>query len=134
MTSLFTEALAFASAYWVVPFILMLGSFSVTRLIVADSFPPIEKLRNWVYDRFPHDGYVTTKRPRRGEWVIISNAHYRVNIGHWFGELISCYWCAGWWVSLAVSACFVAWPLYTSVVLLPFALRGLVGIIGYKTS
>lgn len=108
--------------------ILAVGSFSITRLIGTDSFPPIEKLRTWFYEHFPHDGYSSMKRPKRGQWVAIGRG-YTVNVGTWLGELVSCPWCLGWWVSAVVWGSFVLWPTGTLFVCVPFALRAIVGLI-----
>lgn len=108
--------------------ILALGIYSLTRLITTDSFPPIEKLRNWFFDRFPHDGYSTKVRPTRGQWVTVGTT-YHVNIGVWQGELVSCPWCMGWWVSLLTCVGFVLSPTIALAVLTPFALRVIPGML-----
>jgi len=108
--------------------ILALGIYSITRLITTDSFPPIEKLRNWFFDRFPHDGYSTKVRPPRGQWVVVG-ATYHVNIGVWQGELVSCPWCMGWWVSLITCILFVLSPTIVLAALTPFALRVIPGML-----
>ena len=129
MIELFNTALALMSAHWVIPIVLMLGVFSITRLISVDTFPPIEKIRNWIFDRFPPDGHTSARRPTRGKWVLASNGIHHVTVGTWLGELISCMWCAGWWVSLATSMFFLYWPVATTMVLFPFALMVIPGII-----
>jgi Protein of unknown function (DUF1360) len=108
--------------------IFALAVYSITRLISVDSFPPIERARNWFYDRFPYDGYVTEKRPKRGTFVVVGR-NYHVNVGTWAGELISCPWCLGWWVSLGMSLSFLFWPMMTLAVCFPFAFRVIPGII-----
>lgn len=108
--------------------ILALAVYSITRLLYKDSFPPIEKARNWFFDRFPHDGYSTLKRPVRGQWITMGSG-YHVNIGVWQGELLSCPWCLGWWVSLVGSVLFLFWPLPVIALCVPFALRVIPGII-----
>lgn len=111
-------------------FLLAFGIYSITRLLSKDSFPPIEKMRNWVYDRWPHDGYSTMKRPvnEKSRWVSTGQSYY-VNTGVWLGELIHCPWCLGWWVSLAACTSFVLWPVITLAVMTPFALRVIPGMI-----
>lgn len=109
--------------------IFALAVFSITRLINTDTFPPIERARNWFYDRFPYDGYATKNRPKRGTFVVVGTT-YHVNIGVWQGELVSCPWCLGWWVSLAMSLFFLATPVVALAVYVPFALRVIPGIIG----
>lgn len=115
--------------------LILLGVFSITRLITTDSFPPIEKLRLWIFDRFPPDGYRTRRRPtsKKVRWVVQGD-WYDVTVGHYIGELIHCPWCAGWWVSLAATIALVYLPLTTILVLTPFALRGAVGWISRLTS
>jgi hypothetical protein len=111
--------------------ILAIGAYSITRLIVTDDFPLFRNIRNWIKDRFPPDDYVMEKRPPEripsDHWRRASNGVYIVEKGHWIGELISCPWCAGWWVSLAVWVSFILTPSWTIAILVPFALRAMVG-------
>lgn len=108
--------------------ILAIGSYSITRLIVTDDFPLFRIPRKWIKDRFPPDDYAMEVRPpSRVKWRRTSNGVYVVEEGHWIGELISCPWCAGWWVSLAVWVSFLFLPTLTLGLLVPFALRALVG-------
>lgn len=109
--------------------ILAIGSYSITRLVVTDDFALFRIPRNWIKDRFPPDDYAMESRPpdRIKDWRRTSNGLYVVQKGHWLGELISCPWCAGWWVSLAVWAAFLLAPTLTLGILIPFALRALVG-------
>lgn len=115
--------------------VLALGIFSITRLINTDSFPPIERARTWLFEHFPHEGYTTRNVPNQKRAEFISTGdHFYVTVGHWLGELVHCPWCAGWWVSLAASLSFWAWPVSTLAVMVPFAFRALVGIISNKLS
>lgn len=59
-----------------------LATFRLTRLVVRDDFPPIRKTRELVIGE---DG---TKH--EGRWY------------EFFGELVSCHWCASGWVSLSL--------------------------------
>jgi hypothetical protein len=63
--------------------ILGLACWRLTRLVTADDFPLIAKPREWVIGE---DGTA-----HEGRWY------------HWFGELISCYWCASGWISLGLT-------------------------------
>lgn len=79
---------------WLVLLIICgLATFRITRLITTDDFPPIARPRNWITGEpywvdseskwhYPHE---TASWPR-----------------HWFGDLITCPWCAGGWVSLGI--------------------------------
>lgn len=48
------------------------------------------------------------------------------------GTLLSCPWCAGWWVSLACVIAWAFWPEVTTAVLLPWAVAFVVGALGAK--
>jgi hypothetical protein len=56
-----------------------LAAYRVTRLVVNDSFPPVQRLRDWALGA-DERRFVGT----RLEWV---------------GELLTCNWCASFWVS-----------------------------------
>lgn len=111
------------------PFLIVaLGVYSITRLISIDSI--IDRQRTWLFDRFPPDGYTTKNRPNPDRCTfIVTGDHYYVTEGHKLGELVNCPWCMGFWVSLAVFAAFVAWPVTTTFVLVPLALRVIPGMI-----
>lgn len=47
----------------------------------------------------------------------------------YFAKMIHCAWCMGWWVSLAVSVAWWAWPDGTVRVAVPFALSAVVGLV-----
>lgn len=107
--------------------ILAFAIYSITRLICADSI--LDRQRNWFFDRFPHDGYTTKKRPNeRRTTFIVTGDHYYVTKGTLLGKLVNCMWCAGFWVSLGVLAAFAAWPVATLFVLAPLAFRVIPGI------
>ena len=59
--------------------LLALTTYRITRLVIADDFPPVLKLRIWLLgtDRDALKG-------TRLEWV---------------GELLSCHWCVSVWIS-----------------------------------
>jgi hypothetical protein len=110
--------------------ILTFGVFSITRLITTDTFPLFEWARNWIFDRFPKSGHQTKKRPTRGKWIVINGGGgFYVNEGVWLGELISCPWCAGFYVSLAAVACYV-WAPYVAIAgCLVMGLRATTGLL-----
>ena len=107
--------------------ILAFGIYSITRLISKDSI--IDRQRNWFYDRFPHEGYQTKNKPKRGAAMQISGGLWYVTHGHKLGELVHCPWCMGFWVSALVFAAFVAWPVATTFALVPLAFRVVPGMI-----
>ena len=105
--------------------IFVFGIISITRLITTDTI--IEDLRNRFFVHWPHEGFTTKTRPKRGEFVTTSGAVYYVNKGTKLGELIHCPWCTGFWVALGLWAAFVAWPVGTTFVLVPLGLRVVAG-------
>lgn len=113
------------------PFVVLaLAIYSITRLVTTDSFPPVEKARNWLFQRFPPEGYTTLVRPNEKRVkFMLQGRHYVVTEGHWFGELISCPWCSGMWVATAVFLAFWVAPVVTTFVLVPMAWRVIPGII-----
>ncbi len=87
---------------WLVLLVFLgLATFRLTRLIVADDFPLVAVPRRWVVG--DPEGIWD---PDRQQWLP-ENKH-QGRWYHWFGELISCPWCASGWVSLAL-VCAVAW-------------------------
>lgn len=106
--------------------ILALGIYSLTRLITTDSI--VDRQRVWFYNKFPHEGFQTKIRPTRGQFIVTGD-HYYVTVGHKLGDLVYCPWCMGFWVSLALFAAFVAWPVVTTFLLVPLALRVIPGVI-----
>lgn len=108
--------------------ILALAIYSVTRLITKDSI--IDRQREWFYNRFPHEGFTTKIRPNPKRCTFIATGdHYYVTVGHKLGELVHCPWCMGFWVSLAACLLFWAWPVGTTFVLVPLALRVIPGAV-----
>lgn len=108
--------------------ILALGIYSITRLISIDSI--IDRQREWFYNQFPHEGFTTKKRPNeKRSTFIVTGDHYYVTVGHKLGEMVHCPWCLGFWVSLGLFAAFVAWPVTTTFLLVPLALRVIPGMI-----
>lgn len=128
MTTLFTKLIAFGKTAWFIPVVWALAVYSLTRLIVEDSI--IDRQRAWFHDRFPYEGHTTSNRPKRGTWQVISQGKYFVTKGTWLGELSHCPWCTGFWVAAAVTLTLLLWPVWTTLVLFPLALRVIPGMIG----
>lgn len=102
----------------------VLAAWRVTRLITTDGFPPVKAVRDWLLRRWPsedseypdHEVEVDgdgVARLRTGLAVVDVDGHWLAVRAHWLGDLITCPWCAGMWVSLAVVAFTpgVVWPL-----------------------
>lgn len=84
--------------------LLALGAYRLLRLVLVDE----------VLDR-----------PRK--WLLYRDSEPRAA---WLITLANCYWCAGWWVSLAVFAAYEAWPHGTLVVMAPLALSTALAVVG----
>lgn len=109
-------------------FILALAIYSITRLITIDSL--VDRQRDWLLDRFPPLGRTQKKRPNEDRCsFIVTGDHYYVTKGHWIGELFSCPWCMGFWVSAAVFGAFILWPVAVTFLLVPLAFRVIPGMI-----
>ena len=76
--------------------VMSLVAYRVTRLVVSDSFPPVARLRDAIVGA-------------DGEKLVGTKLET-------LGELLTCYWCASFWISGAVVA---ATDYFTSVEL-PF--------------
>jgi hypothetical protein len=85
-------------------FIIVLAAYRATRLITTDIV--LEGFRDWVWSKYSHEKGV--------------------------GYLITCNWCAGFWVSLAFIAGYLIVPSVTFVVSLVLSTSALVGIISSK--
>src|SRR5688572_2007769 len=70
-----------------------LACYRATRLVVLDDFPLVAVPRRWIigdpYHIYDHEsGEWRPERRHEGRWF------------YWFGELISCPWCASGWIAL----------------------------------
>lgn len=114
----------------VLAIIIALGIFSITRLITTDSI--FDRPRDWLMERFPPDGYRTRRRPTAKGVKYVwqpGNNFYDITKGHWFGELIQCPWCAGFWVAVPATL-FLLWlPVTGILLLLPHAIRVFGGLV-----
>lgn len=61
-----------------------LATYRITRLIVRDLFPPVEKFREWVIRKF--------------------------GASHWLSYLVTCYWCVSMYVGIVIVA--LTWWFY----------------------
>jgi hypothetical protein len=98
---------------WMLLTLMSLATYRGTRLVVEDTFPPVL----WVRARLA------------GDWVPVRARHAPQNGGdlkeldgvmhryvqpwrwspRWFGELVSCAWCASGWVAAGVTAAVAHW-------------------------
>jgi hypothetical protein len=76
-----------------------LATFRLTRFVVRDDFPLIAVPRRWVVGETNH-----TYDHEQQKWLP-ENKH-EGRWWYWFGELVSCHWCASGWIALGIT--FVA--------------------------
>jgi hypothetical protein len=88
--------------------LLALGAFRIWRLI------GIDEITAPIRDR------ITGRRQYHSEPSL-----YR----EWLDKLLACPWCLGFYVAVAVWACWSVWPHWTLVVCAPFALSAVVGLV-----
>lgn len=109
-----------------------LVAFRVTRLLVIDSLPPIPWIRagiqQWAADRWTEQHHPHEATADR--WAELE-MHDRTYGGeHPIATLVTCPWCLGFWVSLAVAvaASLIPAPVWVFVAA-PFALSAIVGLL-----
>lgn len=85
-----------------------LGVFGWWRLIARDSI--LDRPRFWFFMKWPHEGFVGFQnRPKRGLSVYSGGSWY-CSKGTFWGELIYCPYCLGWWVALLQFGAYVFAP------------------------
>ncbi|MBP3040123.1 DUF1360 domain-containing protein [Bacillaceae bacterium Marseille-Q3522] len=99
--------------------ILTLASFRLTRLMVYD------KITEFI--RAPFFDELEEVDEKSGEKEIYYIPKDRPVL-HFFGELLSCYWCTGMWSAIILSILYLLFPDYIFPVLLILAVAGLAAI------
>ncbi len=100
-------------------FLLALASFRITRLIVFD--------RITEFIRRPFFAEVVEKDETGREEIFLTPKSG--GLRGFFGELLDCYWCTGFWVSLFLILLYWFFPQVAEPVILVFALAGAAAII-----
>lgn len=107
---------------WLLLIVMSLATYRLTRLVVADTFPPVLWLRDRLVGGWRPltlkeseasplpvlDDGETATNARFGAVMMIDGEMQRyVNragwVPHWLTDLLSCPWCASGWVALAVT-------------------------------
>lgn len=88
--------------------ILTLAAFRVTTLVVTDTI--VDRPRSWLHHRFPVTGTYVDRKPKRGSsrYVNQSEPKWWVDKGTFIGDLISCFYCIGVWISVALGLLWVS--------------------------
>jgi hypothetical protein len=106
---------------WLLLLVMSLATYRLTRLVVADTFPPVRWLRDrlaggWRDMTDPEIQAFPTELPAHGRKMIPDFGQVDVDDGRaqvyvqrarwspfWLAELLSCPWCASGWIALAVT-------------------------------
>lgn len=107
---------------WLLLIVMSLATYRLTRLVVADTFPPVLWLRDRIVggwrpltreesekNRLPvlEEGQSATVARLGGLTVIEGETNRYVErtrwVPFWLAELLSCPWCASGWVALGVT-------------------------------
>lgn len=105
----------------------MLAAFRLTRVIVADAFP-FGVFRGRIVDRL-NERTPWANKP----WTQLTDGERRRHMAfegnHPAAYLLTCYWCAGLYVSTAcvLLACTGQWWLWVAM---PLAVSAVVGLLG----
>lgn len=117
-----------SSPVWLV--INALVAYRLTRLWIDDAVPPLpwlrQKINNWI-NRPVIDKNASQEDTEAWTAKVIRYGQHPLDY------LMTCYWCAGFWISTAVvfAASLIpstAWTLLA----LPFALSAVVGLLGTR--
>ncbi|KGX85430.1 DUF1360 domain-containing protein [Pontibacillus marinus] len=106
------------SVSWMELLILVFASFRITRLFVYDS------ITEWI--RKPFHRYVEheTEDGETETYIEIKGRGLRAFIG----ELLSCHWCTGFWVSAVVLISYLYVPILYPLWII-FAISGVVALL-----
>lgn len=99
--------------------LISLAVFRLTRLIVFD------KITAFLRSPFMMD-YEVTNDDGEIETYLIPREH---GIRGWIGELISCYWCTGIWVTLCLFFIQQAYPIVGNPLIIILAIAGVAALI-----
>ncbi|RFU64106.1 DUF1360 domain-containing protein [Peribacillus glennii] len=99
--------------------LLGLASFRLTRLIVFDKIT--EFLRSPFFDEIEEIAEDGTS-----EVYLIPK---KTGLKRWLGELLSCYWCTGIWVSMFLAALHLFGPTFGDYIIFVLAIAAIGSII-----
>lgn len=88
---------------WYVLILLALATYRVWRLLAEDAI--LDPVRRPVLRRFPSEKLV---------------------------EFVECPFCAGWWIGIVWWLCWTAWPEWTTIVAVPFALNAVAALVAAR--
>ena len=106
--------------------VLALAVFRVSRLIVSDTI--LDTPRLWILARWPASDTVFVEARPHTFWVENVEGWMTVK-PHLIGELVSCVWCTGFWISVIAAVGWSQAPDVAWWLALPFALSAVAGLL-----
>jgi hypothetical protein len=106
--------------------VLALAVYRLCRLAGWDHFTPIARARTWLY------GATVTNSASTNARLGVTNESVEVTWTYrrpMLAELLSCAFCLGWWISLAVYLAWLWKPEWTLYGAAPLALSAAAGLI-----
>ncbi|HDX9589450.1 TPA: DUF1360 domain-containing protein [Bacillus pseudomycoides] len=104
---------------WLMFFIFSFAVFRLTRLLVFD------KITSFIRAPFIEEIQITEEDGSVSTYMKIKEAGLR----KFLGELLSCYWCTGIWVSALLLLCYEWIPKVAEPIILLLAVAGAAAII-----
>jgi hypothetical protein len=102
-----TSAIYSIVANPIIGLILIVGVYGWWRLIARDTI--FDRPRNWFYAKWPHEGYTSMNRPKRGVSVYSSGVWY-CQRGTFWGDLLVCPFCSSFYVGLVMLGLYTLAP------------------------
>ncbi|MCU9612422.1 DUF1360 domain-containing protein [Caldibacillus lycopersici] len=99
--------------------LIALAAFRLTRLIVFD------KITEFI--RAPFFDEITELDEFGKEEIYVTPK--KAGIKKWIGELLSCYWCTGIWVSIFLVIIVYFYPIYAEPLIIVLAVAAIAAII-----
>lgn len=89
---------------------LVLAAFRLTTLVVTDTI--LDRPRNWLHKRFPVSDTYVNEKPKRGTARFVNGSEQKwwMDKGTFLGDLTSCAFCTGVWVSVGLGVLWVLCP------------------------
>ncbi len=100
-------------------FVIGLAAFRVTRLIVFDK----------IMEPFRRPFFTEIEEKDEEGKVEIYLIPKEKGIHSWIGELLSCYWCTGFWVSLCLTLLYMTHSLVGEMIIFIFAVAAVGSLI-----
>lgn len=105
----------------------------LTRLVTKDEFPPVAALRDRLLARWPAEDTAFAEQADAKVEVFRVGEVWVPEKSHWLGDLITCPWCAGFWIASLVTlglwgfdALTLPWAVWW---LLPWAFSMVAGLL-----